>query len=189
MDDIKKKDGFSFSLDYFSRREEGDIPYQVLLLDKKTTYRKGINYAIANGIDKIEVVLDLSEKELALLKNIPLKGLSIRGIQSKVNITFLNELEALEYFHTNSQLNGEIDFCKLKNLTHLSYDATNLNITNIEKADKLKELYIYNYPKSAFASFGNIEIEKVFIYHSFITNLDALSECQFLKSVTVENSR
>ena len=183
----KKKDGFYFCVNDFSREE--NIPYQVLLLDKKTTYKKGIDYAIAHGINQIEVVLDLSEKELALLKNIPLKGLEIRGIQSKVDITFLNELETLEYFHTNSQVYGEIDFCRLKNLTYLSYDATNLNILNLEKADKLKELSIFNYKESTLAPFGHIKIEKFLIYHSFITNLDALSECQCLKSVTVENSR
>ena len=183
----KKKDGFYFCLNDFSREE--NIPYQVLLLDKKATYKKGIDYAIAHGINQIEVVLDLSEEELALLKNIPLKGLEIKGIQSKVNITFLNELETLEYFHTNSQVYGEIDFCRLKNLTYLSYDATNLSIVNIEKADKLKELYIFNYKESNLAPFGNIKIEKFLINHSFITNLNALSECQSLKSVTVENSR
>lgn len=183
----KKKDGFYFCLNDFSR--EKNIPYQVLLLDKKATYKKGIDYAIAHGINQIEVVFDLSEEELALLKNIPLKGLEIRGIQSKVNIAFLNELETLEYFHTNSQVYGEIDFCRLKNLIYLGYDATNLSIVNIEKADKLKELYIFNYKESTLAPFGNIKIEKFLINHSFITNLNALSECQFLKSVTVENSR
>ena len=192
MDDMseliyKKKDGFYFCVNDFSRKE--NIPYQVLLLDKKATYKKGIDYALANGINQIEINLDLNQKELASLKNIPLKGLEIRGIQSKVDITFLNELETLEYLAINSLVYGEIDFCLLKNLIHLNYDATNLTITNIEKADELKVLHVFNYKDSSLASFGHINIEEISIYHSSIINLDALAECQFLKSVTVENSR
>lgn len=150
----KKKDGFYFSLNDFSRKGERNVPYQVLLLDKKATYKKGIDYAIANSIDKIEINQDLSEKELALLKNISLKGLSIRGIQSKVDISFLNELTGLEYLSINSPLQGEIDFSQLNKMISLNYDATNLNFTNIDKANNIKELYIYNYKKESLIPFG-----------------------------------
>ena len=52
----KKKDGFYFCVNDFSRKE--NIPYQVLLLDKKATYKKGIDYALANGINQIEINLE-----------------------------------------------------------------------------------------------------------------------------------
>lgn len=183
-----KKNGFTFSVNSFSR-EADDTSYQTLVLDQKSIFKKGINYALKNGIDKLEVVLDLTEKELAQLKQIPLKELTLRGNHNNIDISIINEFKTLEYFYSYSTAHGEIDLSNLQNLVGLRYDATCLDIINIESSVGLKELGIYNYEKNELMPFGNSNIEDFFINQSAIANLDALANCKSLKKVTVEYNR
>lgn len=183
-----KKNGFTFSVNSFSR-EVGDEPYQTLVLNRKSIFKKGINYALKNNIDKLEVVLDLTEEDLALLKHIPLKELTLRNNENNIDISIINEFKTLEYFCCYSVVHGEIDLLNLQKLKGLRYDAKCLDIINFERSIGLKELGIHNYRRKELMSFGNSNIEEFFIHQSTITNLDALANCKLLKKVTVEYNR
>lgn len=174
-----KKDGFTFLV---------NASCQTLILDRKRFFRKGVDYAIENGIDKIEVVLDLTEKELALLKQVPLKELTLRGSHNDIDISIVNEFTTLEYFSSQSTVHGEIDLINFQNLIGLCYDATYLDVINLEKSNSLKELSIYNYRRKELMPFGNSKLEDFFIHNSSITDLDALSDCLFCKKIVVENN-
>ena len=105
-----KKDGFTFLV---------NASCQTLILDRKRFFRKGVDYAIENGIDKIEVVLDLTEKELALLKQVPLKELTLRGSHNDIDISIVNEFTTLEYFSSQSTVHGEIDLINFQNFNRI----------------------------------------------------------------------
>lgn len=188
MDAIKRKDGFDFSFNDLSRDGTKNVPYQVLILNKKTMFRKGIDYAIENGISQIEVNLDLKEKELLLLTKIPLRRLLIRGVKSKVDITFLNELTKLEYLSIEFNAYGDIDLVQLNNLETLNCEAANLNLFNVDKSEKLKDLFVHNYKNKILPFWGNINIENVGFYNSIFSNIDSLIDCKSVKKFTMERN-
>lgn len=181
---IKKIGGYSFLHNSYSRSR--NEPYKVLLLDKKSQYKSGLEYAVEKGIDQIEINIDLNEKDLELLNELPLKTLHLRGIKNNINLSWINNFKNLEYLGIGFSGNGELDLRSLPKLHTLNVTA-GIKILNINQSPSLKDIFIYNYKESSLPYFGSVGIEKIHIYNSSVESLDSLKNCNSIKYLVVEN--
>lgn len=186
MELTKKVDGYEFNCQMFSKKT--GKPMEILLLDKKSKFRSGLKYAIKKEIDKIEINLDISQKDIELLKNLPLSLLILRGVNTKLDLGFLTELAELEYLEIQFSAKGNLDLGLLPNLETLNFTA-GVDLLNIDKASSLKEFYLWDFKEESLLDFGSINIEKLHIYHSSIESLKGLENCSSIKELRVENCR
>lgn len=186
MEFIKKKDGYDFNCQRISRKT--GKPIEVLVLNKKSKYKSGLKYAKENEVNNLSIDLDLSQKDLELLKEIPLEFLELKNLNKNSDLTFLNEFGKLEYLAIQSSTNGSLDLNELPKLEVLNL-TDGLELVNIDKAINLKTFYLWDSKSNSIPDFGEINIEKIHLYNSSIETIKGLENCSTIKEVRIENCR
>lgn len=124
MNEYKKKIGAYYYLyNDFTNYLVQNVPYQVLEISKAEDFQKAIKYAKRKGIEKIAIACNPSKEDLLLLTELPLKGIAIREVAPKTDLSFLNQITTLTYISIEFTASGVLD---LANFPHLEV----LNVEN-----------------------------------------------------------
>lgn len=179
----KKIDGFDFDFNDLFRGQKK--PYSVLYINKKSQYINGLKYARKKRVNQLRLDLDLTQSELELLESLPLKGLSLSGASSGLDLSFLSDFPELESLSIAFRAKGVIDLSYMRKLEFLNYTA-GVEIINFGLSESLKSIHIHELKDDAVPDFGNIGIEEICINNSSISTLDSFSDCSSIQKFNID---
>lgn len=185
IEKIKTISGHQFLYNDLTIKE--NKPYEVMLINTKKKFKSDIKYAINRGITKIEIDININKDDLLLLETIPLKALSLKGNNSKLDFSMLNSFSNIEYLSIAFSAKGKLDLLSFPNLEFLNIQE-GIELINLDKVRSLKIGCFHNFKKCEIPSFGDIDIKEIYIYNSFIETLDILKNCASVKKITIEKS-
>ena len=188
MNEYKKKIGAYYYLyNDFTNYLVQNVPYQVLEISKAEDFQKAIKYAKRKGIEKIAIACNPSKEDLLLLAELPLKGIAIREVAPKTDLSFLNQITTLTYISIEFTASGVLDLANFPHLEVLNVVA-GIKLLHINKTIHLKEIFLREF-KEPFDSWGTINVDIIEFYACTITSFDFLKNCTGIKTLEVENSR
>ena len=164
-----------------------NVSYQVLEISKAEDFQKTIKYAKRKGIEKIAIACNPSKEDLLLLTELPLKGISIREVAPKTDLSFLNQITTLTYISIEFTASGVLDLANFPHLEVLNVVA-GIKLLHINKTMHLKEIFLREF-KEPFDSWGTINVDIIEFYACTITSFDFLKNCTGIKTLEIENSR
>lgn len=166
---------------------EENIKYDILVLNSKADFNRMKMLLQKSIINGVEINYSIKSDELEMIANTQVKYLSIRESVTSIDIKFVNSILSLEYLIiTTKYVYGNIDLSLLCKLQYITYDATNVKIYNINKANELKELVVYNCKSDSFTCIN--KIKRIAIRDSKIKSLDFVESCATIESVEIINS-
>ena len=186
MNEYKKKIGAYYYLyNDFTNYLVQNVPYQVLEISKAEDFQKAIKYAKRKGIEKIAIACNPSKEDLLLLTELPLKGIAIREVAPKTDLSFLNQITTLTYISIEFTASGVLDLANFPHLEVLNVVA-GIKLLHINKTMHLKEIFLREF-KEPFDSWGTINVDIIEFYACTITSFDFLKNCTGIKTLEVEN--
>jgi len=185
----KKINGFEFSYNDLSCEGVENIPYQVMIINKKTQFKKGIEYIKENDIKKLELNIELTQDDLEQIAQLPILGISIKNHKNELDINIINKMRSLEYLSLQGNFEGQLNFEYLNKIMYLDFSSKEIKFNKIEEAKNIKQIVLYDYKGVSVQSINSSSLENIQIYNSDIETLDFIQDSKCLKKVEIENCK
>jgi hypothetical protein len=134
--------------------------------------------------------INASTSDLNFLKEPIFKDILGLNIIGEIrDLSPIEKLEKLEFLELLNDRKGRVDFSNLQHLKLLHCDYSN-NYKNLDRLEKLDNLYLIRYPESSLKKFSNFHhLQELHLLFSNCESLNGIYSLQNLQKITLDECR